>query len=198
MKRDYYFILGVNIHSNDADIKKAYYEKCRLLAPHQAPELKLCSSREMSEIIEAYNTLKNPAARHEYDSLPRFRVRLDKDARNPESSTSGPVMEDKTMQMHFPKPLSDKEKQAEVHFHMGVSIITEHGGLDQASQEFRLALKYEPDHPGALYNLGLISWKKGDFNESLSWFTTLREHVKGSLDCDEMLQSLTAEQPKGL
>jgi len=194
--RDLYFILGVNILSNDDEIKRAYYEKCRLLAPHQSPELKLCSSREMSEIIEAYNTLKSHARRQKYNSLPRFTVRFDKDARNPKSSTYPAEIAEKTMQMHFPKPVSDKEKQSEVHFNMGVSILTEHGELDQASQEFRLAIKYEPEHPGALYNLGLISWRKGDFNEALSWFTTFRKHVKGNAECDEMIESLTVEQPK--
>ncbi len=197
MKRDYYSILGVHPLSNADEIKKAYFERCRLLAPHQDPMLKLRSSPEMTEIIDAYNILRSPVSRKEYDRLPRFRVRTDKNAcvtaTTSLQSAKVPSMEDKTMRMHFPKPVSDKEKQAGVHFQMGVSILTEHEELEQASQEFKLALRYDPAHPGALYNLGLITYKKGNFKEALSWFTRFQEHMKDNRDGDEMMQSLMAD-----
>lgn len=203
MQRDYYFLLGVSTRSKESDIKKAYYERCRLIAPHQDPDLKLCSSKEMTEIIKAYNTLRDPALRRDYDSQPRFVLRTDREASSPEPSapdsdsrTKDAPVEEKMMQTHFPKPVSDKEKQSAVHFQMGVSILSEHGGLEQAAQEFRLAVKYDPAHPGALYNLGLIAYQKGDFGEALSWFTSFNEHVKDSRDGEQMMSSLSSAPPK--
>ena len=65
---DYYSLLGVNKNASPEDIKKAY----RKLAMKHHPDRGGDASK-LQEINEAYDTLKNPAKRQQYDNpQPRF------------------------------------------------------------------------------------------------------------------------------
>lgn len=65
---DYYSILGVNKNASDKDIKSAY----RKLAMQHHPD-KGGDAQKFSKISEAYETLKDPARRQEYDNpTPQF------------------------------------------------------------------------------------------------------------------------------
>lgn len=67
---DYYRLLGVPREAPDREIKRAYYELARKLHPDKAasPEEAAKNASELAAISQAYNTLKDPKKREEYDA----------------------------------------------------------------------------------------------------------------------------------
>jgi curved DNA-binding protein CbpA len=67
---DYYSILGVDRQAPDREIKRAYYNLARDLHPDKAksPEEARTNAELLATISKAYNTLKDPAKRAEYDA----------------------------------------------------------------------------------------------------------------------------------
>lgn len=68
--KDFYALLGLEPSSGGADIKRAYRAKAKLAHPDLAPG-QGGSDGGMRELNEAYETLRDPARRREYDALHR-------------------------------------------------------------------------------------------------------------------------------
>jgi tetratricopeptide (TPR) repeat protein len=73
MSQDYYSILGVDKQAPEREIKRAYYNLARDLHPDKAksPEEARTNADRLATISQAYNTLKDPTKRAEYDSAGR-------------------------------------------------------------------------------------------------------------------------------
>lgn len=69
-KEDYYRILGVEQAAPEREIKKAYYELARDLHPDKAktPDEARTNAQRLATISKAYNVLKDPRKRAEYDA----------------------------------------------------------------------------------------------------------------------------------
>jgi curved DNA-binding protein len=63
---DYYSILGVNKNASQEDIRKAYKKQCMKHHPDRGG-----SEEQIKKVNEAYNTLKDPRSRAEYDNPQR-------------------------------------------------------------------------------------------------------------------------------
>jgi len=185
--RDLYMILGVPPIASFEEIRKAYRTLSKKYHPDLNPDLKLYSDEKMKELVEAYNILSSQEKRKEYDKQPQFQIRRSrKDPRR--KSASGA----QDASAFTKKPKYDKEpsllerilspflksskksdntshvdyKQADVHFTLGLSMAENEAFYDQAKGEFRLSLKFDPEHKEALYNLGLMCYKLGEFDEA--------------------------------
>ncbi len=68
-REDYYSLLGVDKHAPEREIKRAYYKLARDLHPDKAssPEASRVNAERLAVISKAYNTLKDPKKRAEYD-----------------------------------------------------------------------------------------------------------------------------------
>ncbi len=84
-EKDYYRLLGVSRDAPEREIKKAYYQLARELHPDKAgsPEQANKNASDLAIISQAYNTLKDPKKRKEYDSKIR--------GKSVASSGSGPA-----------------------------------------------------------------------------------------------------------
>lgn len=69
MSRSYYEILKVSKDANEAQVKKAYHALARTLHPDKAKDdnERKRLEEEFAQVTTAYNTLKDPAARAQYD-----------------------------------------------------------------------------------------------------------------------------------
>ncbi|MDX2175155.1 MAG: DnaJ domain-containing protein, partial [Candidatus Sumerlaeia bacterium] len=67
---DYYKLLGISRDSPDREVKRAYYNLARDLHPDKAatPEDAKRNSEQLGLISQAYNTLKDPKKRADYDA----------------------------------------------------------------------------------------------------------------------------------
>ena len=68
-KKDYYEILGINKNSTDDEIKKAYKKLAKKWHPDLNPDNKKQAEEKMKEINEAYDVLKDPKKRAQYDQF---------------------------------------------------------------------------------------------------------------------------------
>lgn len=71
-------------------------------------------------------------------------------------------------QQYFQKSLDVDPKNADVRTDMAACMFYT-GDVDGAINQLQQALKYDPKHPGALMNLGIIEWKaKNDVPDAVS------------------------------
>ncbi len=70
---NYYQILGINRNASSDEIKKAYLFKANILHPDRLNELgeniRRKAEEELKKVNIAYDTLKNPLKRSEYDRI---------------------------------------------------------------------------------------------------------------------------------
>lgn len=185
-KRDYYKVLGVAPTAAPEDIRKAYRALSKKYHPDLNPDLKMYSDEKMKELVEAYNILNDPQKRKDYDRQPHFQARkhgkeagrkVDPSALSKKAEAKEPSFLER-LQALFTKK-SDKgggpvnqydPKQADVHFTLGLSMTDNESFYEQAKGEFKLAVKFRNDHKEAQYNLGLMCYKRGEFEESVVHF----------------------------
>ncbi|MBI2251283.1 MAG: DnaJ domain-containing protein [Armatimonadetes bacterium] len=186
VKRDYYKILGVAPTATSDEIRKAYRMLSKKYHPDLNPDLKLYSDEKMKELVEAYNILNNPDKRKEYDRQPQFLVKKTKKSAassvNPADYAKKPTYQRESSlleRIFSPFMKADKNqtpaahldpKQADIHFILGLSMAENEAFYEQARDEFRLAIKFMPQFPEALYNLGLMCYKRGMFEEAIITF----------------------------
>lgn len=70
-KRDYYDILGVKENASDAEIKRVYRDLAKKYHPDKNKGDKSAEAR-FKEISEAYNVLRDPAKRKQYDQMRKY------------------------------------------------------------------------------------------------------------------------------
>lgn len=183
-KRDYYLVLGVAPIAPPEDIKKAYRSLSKKYHPDANPDSKAEADKKMKELIEAYNVLNDQQKRKEYDGQPQFKVRRfgkssarTKKDKKPQDT----VKQEESFIMRFINGLFAKKdakkedekanaEQADVHFTIGLSMSESPEFMESASREFKLALKFFPQHKEACYNLGLMFYKTGEFEEARNTF----------------------------
>ncbi|MBR1859513.1 MAG: molecular chaperone DnaJ [Selenomonadaceae bacterium] len=68
-KRDYYEVLGINKNATDDEVKKAYKKLAKKWHPDLNPDNKKEAEEKMKEINEAYDILKDPKKRAQYDQF---------------------------------------------------------------------------------------------------------------------------------
>lgn len=73
MEQDFYKILGIDPGAPEREIKRAYYSLASKLHPDKAKnsELRRQNEEELALVSAAYNVLKDPAKRQEYDARRR-------------------------------------------------------------------------------------------------------------------------------
>lgn len=213
-KRDYYMILGVAPIASMDEIRKAYRTLSKKYHPDLNPDMRVYSDQKMKELVEAYNTLSNVEKRKEYDKQPQFQVRrFRKDAGKKRPKADASIYRQKPRYAREPSLLEKlfspflklkgsmgtegtghvDYKQADVHFTLGLSMAENETFYDQAKGEFRLAIKFDPEHKEALYNLALMHYKLGEFEESKINFQKMLALDKDDQHARKMLNLLQEE-----
>jgi DnaJ-class molecular chaperone len=205
VKRDYYKVLGVAPTVSQDEIRKAYRLLSKKYHPDLNPHLKSIAEDKMKDIVESYNILNNPTKRKEYDRQPQFLVRRFKKTKRKE----GPADQAKASKFKkepsllerilspFVKKAEDTKsegavdyKQADVHFTLGLSMAEQEAFTESAKGEFRKAIKFDPEFPEAFYNLGLMCYKAGDFDEAKINFQKVLQYEKDDQMARTMLNLL--------
>ncbi len=179
VKKDYYKILGVAPTASQDEIRKAYRMLSKKYHPDLNPHLRAIAEDKMKELVEAYNVLSNPEKRKDYDSQPQFRIRKGRRREiSPQDFTRKPKFKKEPSLLErilspFFKKKEEKEqevevdyKQAELNYTLGLSMADQEAFYEQAKEAFALATKYDPKFAEAYYNLGLMHYRTGNFDEA--------------------------------
>lgn len=208
-KRDCYKILGVAPIASHEEIRKAYRTLAKKYHPDLNPDIRTMATDKMSELVEAYNVLNDPEKRKEYDRQQQFQIRrFRKDKSRRTKMREG----DFTRKPQFKKepsllerilsPFIKKDdkagtpedhldpKQADVHFTLGLTMTENEAFFEQAVEEFKTAVRYDPSHVEALYDLGLLCYKLGYFEEAIVNFQKVLAMEKDDQHSRKMISLL--------
>lgn len=206
VKKDYYKILGVAPIASQDEIRKAYRLLSKKYHPDLNPHLKTIAEDRMKELVEAYNVLNNAEKRKNYDSQPQFQIRRFKRGKRKDVTSRDfakkpkfkkePSLLERLLSPFLKKKDSGKEevevdyKQADVHYTLGLSMAEQEAFYDQAKNEFSLATKFDPEFVEAYYNLGLMHYKLGEFEEARVNFQKVLQYDKNDQLAQKMINLL--------
>ena len=153
---DPYSVLGVDSNASDEEIKRAYRELARKYHPdnYQNNPLADLAEEKMKEINEAYdaiNTMRSGGTSSAYQSSYQQQTTYQQQSR---SYSAGSTIYARVRQSINLGNLSQAEQllqsaptqDAEWHFLMG-SIAYRKGWLDEAMQQYQIAVNMEPGNP---------------------------------------------------
>ena len=187
LNRDPYLVLGVPPISSSEEIKKSYRILSKKYHPDLNPDLKASSDEKLKEVVEAYNLLADADKRKEYDKQPYLQVkRVKKDPRRRTAKTvtsDSPTttaydrepsileriqslfMKNKDGAAAFSAVKSDP-KQSDIQFTLGLSMTDNDKFLEQAKNAFQTAYRSDPNCAEAIFNLGVMCYKLGEFEDA--------------------------------
>ena len=147
-ERNYYEVLGVSKMASAEDIQDHYLQKMHEVHPDRNPGDEELATDRTIEVVNAYRTLSDPAARKLYD----FKML------NP-MLFEGEIPGVKLLK-------SKEKKEAEQRFAEGVRFLRA-DDMPKAVESFKAAIKLEPAFSAASYNLALLGAHLGNHNFSL-------------------------------
>jgi curved DNA-binding protein CbpA len=200
-KRDYYKILGVCTTSTTEEIKKAYRSASKKYHPDLNPNLKLFSEEKMRELVEAYEVISDSDKRKEYDKQPQFQLRKGRQAHlTNRSFTKTTLKKEESLLERLFSPFRKKTgsneaaridpKEADTHFTLGLTMAQNSNLYEQAIEEFRVAAKFDPNYTEAFWNLGIVYYRKGLFDEAVVNFQKVIALKKDDILARKMIDLL--------
>ncbi|MFP4497734.1 MAG: DnaJ domain-containing protein [Vulcanimicrobiota bacterium] len=209
-KRDYYKTLGVAPIASQEEIRKAYRMLSKKYHPDLNPHLKSIAEDKMRQLVDAYNILSNPAKRKAYDNEPQFQVKKFKKGGQSRAKTGGASKKSKfkkepSILERILSPFLKKKgetgpggeqidhKQADMHFTIGLSMAEQETFYETAKNEFKLSTKFDPTFVEAFFNLGLMYYKLGEFDEARVSFQKVLQFDKTDRMAQKMIELLSED-----
>lgn len=204
-KRDYYKILGVGPIATLDEVRKAYRSASKKYHPDLNPDLKLFSEEKMRDLVEAYEVLSDSEKRKEYDRQPHLQLRRSR------RTSSGPAKgslkasfkkEDSLLERMFSPFLKKNKgeskpqfspKDADLRFTLGLSMSENESFYDRAIEEFQRALLYDSGLTEARWNLGILCYRKGLFEEAVVNFQKVLAVNKEDAHAKKLVEMLRDE-----
>lgn len=205
IERDFYKVLGIAPSASQDEIRKAYRMLSKKYHPDLNPHLRTIAEDRMKELVNSYNVLNNPTKRKDYDKRPQIAIRrFKKSQRKVEKKSDDKksrFKKEPSLLERFLSPFLKKKeaetsdsqvdyKQADVHFTLGLSMAEQETFFEQAKGEFKLAIKFDPDFTEAYYNLALMCYKLGQFEEARINFQKVLQHDQEDAGARKMVSML--------
>ena len=186
--RDHYKVLGVPPIAKREEIKKAYKEKAKKYHPDLNPNSREFAEEKMKEIVSAYDTLMDNGKRNTYNNSRFFALRTPPQLRRGKSKSNQFDKELSRISRHnfslldkikgfFSRSKEKPEtkglsKDMADHFAMGItySANNDKSMLEMARDEFKIVQKAHPESIYTLYNIAMIDYRLGEFDEALVKF----------------------------
>ena len=146
MQKDYYQILGVRPDASEKEIRHAYYALAKKLHPDKAKNNEKQSDNELklAVISEAYNVLKDPARRKDYDeTLKKKSIESKKPSSKPQKTEPPPTLSTSTSQS-FPTDMKSA------------------GTQQYADQRVNIAKR--------AYQKGLMAFQQKEYSKAIEFF----------------------------
>lgn len=209
-KKDYYKIMGLTPLAKESEIKQAYKKLIKEFHPDLHPDSRSFAEQKTRQLTEANKVLSSRKRREEYDNSPFFQPKV------PQSLKSSSPEEikmlarkkeekkesfwDKIKKYIFVQTEDEEEgrkltPEAISRFSMGYTYIDNIARankemLEMAKIEFQAVLQESPRNPESLYNMGLIEYKLGNYDQAIHYFSKARQNMKNTADADKMIELL--------
>lgn len=208
IERDYYKVLGVAPSASQDEIRKAYRMLSKKYHPDLNPSTKGSGEEKMKELVNSFNILNNPDKRKEYDKKPQFNVRRFKKSQRKDAGAKSakkekfkkePSLLERILSPFMKKAETDSAeptvdyKQADMHYTLGLSMAEQEAFYEQAKGEFKMSIRFDPDFTEAFYNLGLMCYKLGQFDEARINFQKVLQHDPDDAGARKMVSLLREE-----
>ena len=187
---DHYAILDIDAGASSEDIQRAYYRRAKEIHPDRflAPPLDVLH-RDMEElfaqVLEAYNTLTNPAERKRYDAERLAGAPASKQASADQAAfAKGNFLRGKTLsdEGKYAEALSwlqnavDADPERPEYLRLLASVQGRNPRLRrEAVENYKKAIALDPARPEAYLQLGLLYRRLGDIDPAVE---ALRECLK--------------------
>ncbi|MBX3730744.1 MAG: DnaJ domain-containing protein [Candidatus Sumerlaeia bacterium] len=157
---DYYRLLGISRDAPEREIKKAYYELARKLHPDKAKDEdeRVTNSNKLAAISQAYNTLKDPKKRADYDAQIRGKAPASSSESAPAPAAATPV------RTAAPKA-AKKSGAPTVH-----GIPQGDGDAEAESRKASAVFQQKKSMAQKAFVRGMQHFKLSEFKQALSFF----------------------------
>lgn len=164
-QEDYYSLLSVDREAPEREIKQAYYKLARELHPDKAktPEEARANNERLAVISKAYNTLKDPQKRADYDASNKRAGSSGSSSRpSPAPSSSSPSQQPASGSTPQPQNAAGAPPAAPQKQSVGAAAGAKVSASDIASQKVLTAQK--------AFVKGMEFYKNQDFKKALPFF----------------------------
>ncbi|MHB2015619.1 MAG: DnaJ domain-containing protein [Candidatus Xenobia bacterium] len=201
VRKDHYRVLGVAPMASLEEIQRAYRTLSKQHHPDLNQDKREMANDKMQELVEAYTALNNVQSRKDYDSQPHFQIRKE-DQRNrpgkrskvkvpmPSSSFFSRLGAMLGGQKKAPEGKNDPRQKAQQHFAMGVSMVDYKSFLEGAKKEFQLSSSLDPEFIDAHYNLGIVCYRLGEYDQAVSALQKVLTLNRNDRDAQTLIQIL--------
>lgn len=172
IRTDYYIILEVTPLTSYDDIHKSYRALSKKYHPDLFPDKEFAETK-MKEIVEAFNTLKEPETRQRYDSR-RLYLPRPYNRKRSHYLEKPPTFWERLFgkkEKKTPKTIGGKDPVENV-FSMSVPLLKTRkpDSVDLAINEFANLVKVDPKNPDLFYNLGVACYYRGEYTRAIEFF----------------------------
>ncbi|MCZ6679448.1 MAG: tetratricopeptide repeat protein [Candidatus Poribacteria bacterium] len=211
--QDYYKILGINRDATILDIEAAWQKKQREYDPGKlhglGDKLRECAEAEMERIHAAYETLKHPEKRKEYnrmlaDGAGKLTEPTQVTQREKTMSRKAATANDRAIehwqQSRFEEAIAQWEEAvqhnpniAEIHHNLG-NAYAHQGNIESAVESLKRAISIDPSLLEAYNKLGCIYYRQGNLDLAYaSWNLALKvdPNFKEALHNIKLIQNVT-------
>ena len=161
MEKNYYQLLGISINASEEEIRKAYYNLAKKFHPDRKTSDKsdTLGPEEFALITQAFNILKDPKKRKEYDEKLRKELELQKKIKLGEAKVTKPNSE-----------IGGGQQQlARESYKKGLKELKNRNYV-RAYYLFKTATEKDPNQAEYWSYLGYANiLNKGKLSESVSW-----------------------------
>ena len=208
IKNDPYKVLGLPPTANREAIKKQYRDLAKQCHPDLNPDSKVAAQERMKAITAAHEMLTDDARRKAYDSQPVFAWRKPKDLGQVDFSAKRSKTPPKkpgfleSLMAFFSTPTPPGQKKGDMnefrqHLTAALTCAEFPGGklLEQAEGDFLRALECNSEHLEATFDLGLVYYKLGRFDDAHKYFKRAQNIAPNDASTRRMLELLQPLDP---
>lgn len=205
-EKDPYCILGISPLSSKDDIKQKYRDLAKKFHPDLNPDVRLFGQEKMMQISKAYKSISDNNRRTFYDKKPILQLKplpqkylfaLQTEAMKDSKKKKTDIIKQPTFMESIvnlfkkkdPKE-EKKQKSADMIFFIATSYANSLSTMDMAINEMRDFTIMKPDCLEAIYNLGLMYYRKGDFDSAIIWFKKVLTKDSANKDAKAMIFAL--------
>lgn len=202
--KDHYLVLGVSPSASSEEIKNVYRQLSKKYHPDANQDNLEEAEAKMKVITAAYQVLSHPDKRRDYDTQPLFKPKTPKgfSAKNADWQALAKMKKDPPKKSFMTKlkemlgiggGIKRDPSKAQAFFSMGMGMTAQKEFFGDAKIEFSKAVEADPLFFEANFNLGLMCYKCGEYENARNALTNALKIDPNDFSSKKILEMITPE-----